>query len=160
MRYNELFEQQIQKLRLFHGTDADFNDFDRSKLVTAGHIYLTPIKDDAEKYGSNVLVFDFHGNLIDLRPENRGIQEQKILLNAYNQGQLDEYFENFEDFEEAFDNGDMYQTFASQIVQNDVIQTLFDITGVDALWIPDAGFSGGMSESVVIDNLDSLQRIV
>ena len=145
---------------VFHGTDSEFEDFDPEQSNTAKHIYTSTISDDAAAYGRNLLEFETDADIFDLRPENRGKAESAALRKVFEDGGLSDYFEDFDDFEAAFDSGDMYQRFSSQTVQNAVIDELFEATGSTALHIPDAGFGGSMSESVVFRDPKSLRRVV
>jgi len=147
-------------IKLYHGTDApEFEQFDPSQARTAKHIYTSPIRDDAAAYGRNVLEFETDANILDLRADTRGVNETKVLRQAYDDGGLDDYFESFDDFVDAFDNGDMYQRFGSQNAQNAVIDELFAASGADGLRIPDAGFGGALSESVVFEDPSKLQKV-
>lgn len=144
------------RMTLWHGTDSDpFTVFDPSRARTARHIYTSPVKEDAAAYGKNLLEFETDARIADFRPGFRGRNEMRVLREAY-EGGLADYFDTFDDFVEAFDAGDMYQRFASQAAQNDVISNLlYDAEGVrrfDGVRIPDAGFGGRMSESVVFDD--------
>jgi hypothetical protein len=147
-------------IKLYHGTDApEFEQFDPSQARTAKHIYTSPIRDDAAAYGRNVLEFETDANILDLRADTRGVNETKVLRQAYDDGGLDDYFDSFDDFVDAFDNGDMYQRFGSQNAQNAVIDELFAASGADGLRIPDAGFGGALSESVVFEDPSKLQKV-
>ena len=139
-------------LRVYHGTDADISQLDPSYGVTARDLYTTPARSDAAKYGKNVLEFDVDGKIGNFLPEDRGIPETKILQTAYSDYGLDDYFDSFDDFVEAFDSGDMYQRFSSSAAQDEVVGALIDVGGFDAIRIPDAGFGGSVSESVVAQN--------
>ena len=139
-------------LRVYHGTDADISQLDPSYGVTARDLYTTPARSDAAKYGKNVLEFDVDGKIGNFLPEARGIPETKILQTAYSDYGLDHYFDSFDDFVEAFDNGDMFQRFSNSAAQDEVVGALIDVGGFDAIRIPDAGFGGNMSESVVAQN--------
>lgn len=147
-------------IKLYHGTDApEFEQFDPSQARTAKHIYTSPIRDDAAAYGRNVLEFETDANILDLRADTRGINETKVLRQVYDDGGLNDYFESFDDFVDTFDSGDMYQRFGSQNVQNAVIDELFAASSADGLRIPDAGFGGALSESVVFEDPAKLQKV-
>lgn len=139
-------------LRVYHGTDADINQLQSGYGRTARDLYTTPIKDDAAAYGKNVLQFDVEGKVGNFLPDNRGIKETKLLSKAYKDYGLDDYFDSFDDFLDAFDSGDMYQRTGSSAAQDEVVGALIDVGGFDAIRIPDAGFGGAMSESVVAQN--------
>ena len=139
-------------LRVYHGTDADISRLDPNYGVTARDLYTTPVRSDAAEYGKNVLEFDVEGKIGNFLPEDRGISETRMLQAAYSDYGLDDYFDSFDDFVEAFDSGDMYQRFGSSAAQDEVVGALIDVGGFDAIRIPDAGFGGNMSESVVAQN--------
>jgi len=139
-------------LRVYHGTDADISQLQSGYGRTARDLYTTPIKDDAAAYGKNVLQFDVEGKVGNFLPDNRGIKETKLLSKAYKDYGLDDYFDSFDDFLDAFDSGDMYQRTGSSAAQDEVVGALIDVGGFDAIRIPDAGFGGAMSESVVAQN--------
>ena len=139
-------------LRVYHGTDADISQLDPNYGVTARDLYTTPVRSDAAEYGKNVLEFDVEGKIGNFLPEDRGISETRMLQAAYSDYGLDDYFDSFDDFVEAFDSGDMYQRFGSSAAQDEVVGALIDVGGFDAIRIPDAGFGGNMSESVVAQN--------
>lgn len=149
----------------YHGTDAaPFDVFDPAYNRTAKHIYLTPNSQDASAYGKHVLEFEARGLVADMRPGGRyrdAVVEdgRNAFQAAFEDHGLDDYFDSLEDFIDAFDAGDMYQRFGSQRVQNDVIDALLDVLNVDALRIPDAGFGGRMSESIVYQNPAYLRRV-
>jgi hypothetical protein len=139
-------------LRVYHGTDADISQLDPNYGVTARDLYTTPVRSDAAEYGKNVLEFDVEGKIGNFLPEDRGISETRMLQTAYSDYGLDDYFDSFDDFVEAFDSGNMYQRFGSSAAQDEVVGALIDVGGFDAIRIPDAGFGGNMSESVVAQN--------
>jgi len=139
-------------MRVYHGTDADISQLDPSYGVTARDLYTTPVRSDAAEYGKNVLEFDVEGKVGNFLPEDRGISETRMLQTAYSDYGLDDYFDSFDDFIDAFDSGDMYQRFGSSAAQDEVVGALIDVGGFDAIRIPDAGFGGNMSESVVAQN--------
>ena len=136
-------------LRVFHGTDAKINTLDPDFSRTARDLYTTPVRDDAAMYGKNVLEFDVSGSVGDFRADTRGSAANKIMKNVYSEHGLGDYFDSFDDFVDAFDSGDMYQRFGNSRAQDDVVAGLLDAGGFDAIRIPDAGFGGRMSESVV-----------
>jgi hypothetical protein len=142
-------------IRAFHGSPYDFDKFEAGKGRTARDIYLTPIKEDAQKYGKKTYEVNVSGKIGDFRPESRGPEEMAVLQQAYDSG-LSDYFESFDEFLETFDSANMYQRFASPYAQNDTISNLlYDMEGArrfDAVRIPDAGFGGRQSESIVTDN--------
>lgn len=149
-------------IRAYHGSPHSFDKFEKGRGKTARDIYLTPFKDDASHYGKNVYEVDVSGNVGDFTPDMRGPKEVAQLQSAY-EGGLGDYFSSFDEFLEAFDSGDMYQRFANQYAQNDTIANLlYDASGnrrFDAVRIPDAGFGGGLSESIVTDNTDILSIV-
>lgn len=149
-------------IKAYHGSPHDFDQFKYGTGKTAKDIYLTPIKEHAQSYGKNVYEVDVSGSIGDFTPLNRTAKETQILKEAY-EGGLSDYFESFDEFVDAFDNGDMYQRFASQHAQNDTIgNLLYDGDGnrrFDAVKIPDAGFGGQMSESIVTDNPKILEIV-
>ena len=146
-------------LRVYHGTDASpFSAFETGHSRTAQHFYASPIREDAAQYGRNIVEADVIGRVGGFMPEDRGPEAYQALRRAYADGGLAEHFRSFDDFVDAFDAGDMYQRFGSQHVQNDVMGALFE-QGYDALRIPDAGFGGAISESVVARD-PSVLRVV
>jgi len=140
-----------QGIRAYHGSPHDFDRFDPNMNVTAKHIYTTPIEEDAKQYGKNTYELMIRGKVGDFRPDARGPEEINALKTAYKDQGLSDYFDTFDDFVEAFDQGEMYQRFASQRPQNYTMDGLFE-QGFDALRVPDAGFGGSMSESIVVNN--------
>lgn len=138
-------------IRAFHGSPHSFDKFSMDKARTAKHIYTTPIEADAKHYGPNTYEVEINGRIGDFRPDARGQDEYRALKAAYEDQGLSDYFEDFDDFVSAFDAGEMYQRFASQRPQNYTMDGLFD-QGFDAVRIPDAGFGGQSSESIVVRN--------
>jgi len=147
-------------LRVYHGTDANIDRLDSSYARTARDLYTTPIRDDAAMYGRNVLEFDVSGNIGDFRPESRTRDAVQIMRKVYSEHGLSDYFDNLDDFISAFDSGDLYQRFANSQVQDDIVAGLLDEGGFDAVRIPDAGFGGSMSESVVARSPDIFAPVV
>lgn len=141
-------------LRVYHGTSADVDRLDPLYARTARDLYTTPIRDDAAMYGPNVLEFDVYGNIGDFRPESRSRDAVQLMRKVYSDHGMSDYFDSFDEFVSALDNGDLYQRFASSKAQDDIIAGLLDEGGFDAIRIPDAGFGGNMSESVVARNPD------
>ncbi len=136
------------KLIVYHGTKSEeFDIFDPTKTRTARDIYAALEPEACEGYGHIILEFEVVGKIGDFRPDSRGLKEYADLKRAY-EDELTDYWETFEEFEDAFDNGNMYQDFASSHPQDAFVDALCE-QGYDALIIPDAGFSGFMSTSVV-----------
>ena len=141
-------------LRVYHGTDANIDRLDPAYGRTARDLYTTPIRDDAAMYGRNVLEFDVSGNIGDFRPDARTRETTQLMRKVYSEHGLSDYFDSFDEFVDAFDSGDLYQRFGNSRAQDDIVAGLLDEGGFDAVRIPDAGFGGSMSESVVARSPD------
>ena len=141
------FVPALATMRGFHATDNVFDAFDPSKRRTAKHIYFAVNPDDAKPYGRHMVEADITGEIGDFT--NLGVNEYRVMQRAYEDHGLADHFESFDDFLEAFESGDMYQRFANSYAQDDVIDALLEVGGFDALVIPDAGFGGAMSSSIV-----------
>lgn len=62
---------------LFHGTDASFEEFDRSKARTARHIYTSPDPETASFYGKNVFQCEARGPQADLTGDD--VESSKLI---------------------------------------------------------------------------------
>lgn len=149
-------DPNADRLVVYHGTTEEFDKFDLGRSRTARDIYATTIVEHAECYGPVVLEFEIIGRIGDFRPEYRGVEEEKALAIAYFE-ELVDYWDTLEEFIEDFDSGSMYQKFAKSYPQDAFVSALVD-QGFDALMIPDAGFQGHMSESVVTRDPEVFRR--
>lgn len=135
-------------IRAWHASNDDFAKFESGHGRTAADLYFAPNREDATHYGKRLYEVSIDDSAaIDI--VNRGPREYEALRKAYDEGGMDDWFNSFDEFVEAIDGGDMYQRFASQHAQNDMIGALAE-QGFPVIRMPDAGFGGSMSESYVV----------
>jgi len=142
---------------LYHGTDETFTEFDPAMSRTARYHFFTPDRETASGYGRNVGEYFVRGgkqaNLVDPGPE-----EIAVLRRTYDAIGDDYGFDSFDDFLDAVTSGQMYQMFASPHFQNDVLGDL-RAAGFGSVRMPDAGFGGTMSESVVVFDPKNIRSV-
>lgn len=144
---------------LYHGTDGDFDTFNRDYAATAKHIYTTPQYEVAAQYGNRVLTFRGNiGRCFDMRPENLDVEQYQVLRRVFEEIGPDWCFEELDEFLEVVTDGKMYQFGGNQWFQNGVLDEIFSL-GYDSVWMIDAGFGGAIAESVVFADPARLVRI-
>ena len=140
--------------KVAHGTNAQFDEFQRGMGVTAKHIYTTPenFAADAALYGKNLIKAEASPKkMIDFSDYDKldKTTTNAIKKAAKDAGITDKYYP-FETFLDDLMTGQMYQVGGGQRTQNAFLSELF--SKYDAVKMPDASVSGGLSQSVVFEN--------
>jgi hypothetical protein len=140
--------------KVAHGTNAQFDEFQRGMGITAKHIYTTPenFASDAALYGKNLIKAEASPKrMIDFSDYDKldKITTNAIKKAAKDAGITDKYY-SFETFLNDLMTGQMYQVGGGQRTQNAFLSELF--SKYDAVKMPDASVSGGLSQSVVFEN--------
>jgi hypothetical protein len=140
---------------LYHGTNAEFDVFDRKKAHTALHIYTSPDLETAEKYGKHVYaVYGRQDPQAVLTAEDA---DYKVLRRVYRDGRFKRNWDpSYEDFVERVVSGELYG--ANGRLQDDVIGTCFGLK-FRSVRISDGRPGGGYSDSVIFDDPADLQIV-
>lgn len=144
---------------LYHGTDAAFDTFDRSKVRTAAHLYTSPDIETAESYGKNVYaVYGRQQPQADLSIEN---EDYKLMRKVYLRGGFKRGWNlSFQEFTDLVTNGELYSYASHSGLQDDVVSTCLDTLKYKSVRITDGKPGGrGFSDSVIFGNADDLQII-
>ena len=115
----------------YHGTHSDVPVFDKRKNVTAKDIYSSPNPVESNAYaenlggiGGNVMPLLLRGGVKDLTQESKYVENQ--LRKAYN-AQVPAYerkYYPFEQFQDSFMRGQLYQETGGQSAQNALVKEL------------------------------------
>jgi hypothetical protein len=142
---------------LFHGTNADFETFDRAKGRTAEHIYTSPDQDTAEKYGDKVYaVYGRQAPQADLTADN---SDYLLVRRIHRYGGFKRGWDlSTRQLAELIFDAELYNYSSSSRLQDEVIGTCFDLK-YRSVRISDGKPSGGYSDSVIFDDPADLQII-
>ena len=142
---------------LYHGTNEEFDAFDRMKAKTARHIYTTPDIETAKQYGRHVyVVYGRQSPQANLTAENC---DYELLKKLYEEGEFESGWDlSFDDFHERITSGELYG--ATGGFQNEVIETCLGM-GYKTVRITDGipGSYGGFGDSVIFDDPNDLKII-
>lgn len=143
---------------LYHGTNVDFEKFDRSKVRTASHLYTSPDLETSQAYGD--IVYAVYGRQqpqADLTIEDA---DPALMKKVYQRGQIKKGWDiSFRDFYDLVTNGELYSYASHSGLQDDVVSTCLDTLKFRSVRITDAKPGGGFSDSVIFGNVDDLQII-
>lgn len=140
---------------LYHGTDAEFEMFDRKKAHTALHIYTSPDLETADKYGKHV--YALYGRQDPQAVLTAEDADYKLLRRIYRQGWLKRNYDlSYDDFVERVVDGELYGSNGR--LQDDVIGACFGLK-FRSVRISDGRPGGGYSDSVIFDDPADLQIV-
>ncbi len=140
------------QLLLYHGTPATFEVFDRKRVRTAKHLYLTDDVLIASTYGKCVYrVQSDLGNHLSLHPENIGPECARVLKSTFEAIGADFGYEDFETF--VFDitgaEGKLYGIRGR--FQDALFDEIFSL-GFHSLSFPDPALDRGWAMSYVFED--------
>ena len=147
----------------YHGTHSDVPVFDRRKNKTAKDIYSSPNPVESSAYAENLGGLDgnvmpllLRGGVKDLTQESSYVTNQ--LRKAYNAQvrKSERKYYPFEQFQDSFKRGQLYQDSGGQSAQNALVDELIGNKN-PILKIPDAVSGGGVGESYVVANPDNIR---
>lgn len=152
---------------LYHGSDAEFTEFDRSFVKTASHIYTSPDRHTAEQYGDNLyLVYAKQAPQADLTIEaSEDVAFWPLVKKLHRVGRFKASWDlSLKELTELITDGKLYDYSSSSRLQDDVIDTCLGM-GYASVRITDGipGASGGYSDSVIFADVKNLlikQRLV
>lgn len=137
-----------------HGSNDLFDEFKKGYGKTAEHIYTVPssASNDAASYGKNLYTAQASPKkMIDFSDyESLDKQTLSALKKAAKDAGITDKYHTFDEFLQNAMDGQLYQAYGSQRTQNSLLNELFG--KFDAVKMPDAGFGGAMSKSVVFEN--------
>jgi hypothetical protein len=142
---------------LYHGTDVEFEEFDRSKARTAAHIYTSPDMDTAKGYGS--IIYAVYGRQhpqADLTAEN---SDYGLVRRIHRHGFKRSYSLSMKDLAELIFDGQLYQSQAGSGLQDDVVSTCLEELKYKSVRLSDGIPGGGFSDSVIFGDIDDLQIV-
>lgn len=156
---SNVIEKNPKPLMLSHGSNETFDKFRSGMGRTAKHMYFTPevLIDDAAQYGKNIYKVEGKPkSLIDFSDEEKldAPTIKAIKKAAKDAGITDEYYK-FPSFMDDLMAGQLYQSGGGQKAQNYFLDEL--LSKYDAVKMPDAGFGGSLSKSVVFRDPDLLK---
>ena len=143
---------------LYHGTNVEFDQFDRSKARTAAHIYTSPDQATAEQYGDTV--YAVYGRQ---RPQAVLTAEDcdyRVLRRVYKHGGFKRGWDlSFNDLADLITDGNLYNYASKSTLQDEVIDTCFSLK-YRSVRISDGVPGGnGYSDSVIFDKPADLQIV-
>lgn len=143
---------------LYHGTNEEFDQFDRSKSRTAAHIYTSPDKETAEQYGDHV--YAVYGRQQPQAVLTAEDCDYRTLRRVYKYGGFKRRWDlSFDDLAELVIESNLYNYSSSSGLQDDVIDTCFSLK-FRSVRISDAIPGGyGYSDSVIFDKPEDLQIV-
>ena len=137
-----------------HGSNDLFDEFKKGYGKTAEHIYTVPssASNDAAPYGKNLYTAQASPKkMIDFSDyESLDKQTLSALKKAAKDAGITDKYHTFDEFLQNAMDGQLYQAYGGQRTQNSLLNELFG--KFDAVKMPDAGFGGAMSKSVVFEN--------
>jgi len=137
-----------------HGSNDVFDKFQQGMGKTAEHIYTVPaeIAGDASVYGKNVYTAQASPKKMLDFSEFNSLDKPTLaaMKKAAKDAGITDKYNSFDDFLQNAMDGQLYQKYGSQSVQNSFLRELFG--RFDAVKMPDAGMGGTMSKSVVFEN--------
>jgi hypothetical protein len=143
---------------LYHGTNTEFDVFDRSKTRTAAHLYTSPDIDTARDYGH--IVYAVYGRQqpqADLSVES---EDYALMRKVHRRGLFKRNWNlSLQDFSDLVTNGELYSYNSNSSLQDDVISTCLDTLKYNSVRITDQKSGGSYSDSVIFGNANDLQII-
>lgn len=145
---------------LYHGTDAEFEAFDRKMARTASHIYTSPDLSTSEKYGAHV--YAVYG-----RQEPQAVLtaedcDYKVLRKVYRKGNYKRnHGLSLNDFAELVTNAELYNYDYKGNFQDEVVDDCLAL-GYRSVRITDGKPGGGYSDSVIFGdpaNLEIIEKV-
>lgn len=177
MRFDQINEKQSldgfnTRQALYHGTSAEFSEFDQKFLRSAAHFYTTPDPATAKFYGDTVYLCYGRGQRADL------INDTELLLKLAG-AFADEFEDDAKEELNAFDDesvphdqimmaakriaydtisgGELYNYDLKGYLQNQVLDAVFDM-GYESIRMTDYSHTGA-SVSIVFRNAQDVQIV-
>jgi hypothetical protein len=139
---------------LYHGTDADFETFDRTKARTAAHIYTSPDLETSEGYGDHV--YAVYGRQQPQAVLTAEDCDYTLLRRIHRRGFKKAHGLSYKEFVDLVTDAGLYGSNGS--LQDDVASTCFDM-GYRSVRITDGKPGGGYSDSVIFNDPTNLQIV-
>lgn len=140
---------------LYHGTNVEFDTFDRSKTRTAAHLYTSPDIATARGYGD--IIYAVYGRQqpqADLTIES---DDYPLMRTVYRRGLFKKNWNlSLADFTELVHEAQLYKTNSS--MQDDVVSTCLALK-YKSVRITDGVPGGSFSDSVIFGEASDLQII-
>lgn len=143
---------------LYHGTDAEFETFDRAKTKTAAHIYTSPDIDTANEYGINV--YAVYGRQEPQAVLTAEDMDYDLVKRVHRKGAFRKNWGlSLNELTELISNAELYSWGSNSRLQDYVIDTCFELKFRSVRITDGIPGSHGYSDSVIFDNASDLQIV-
>lgn len=142
---------------LYHGTDTEFENFDRSKVRTAAHIYTSPEIETARHYGH--IIYAVYGRQEPQAVLTAEDMDYDLARRLHRRGAFRKHWGlSLVDLTELISNGELYSYNSNSRLQDDVIDTCLSMK-YKSVRISDPVPGGGYSDSVIFSDINDLQIV-